>query len=86
MQGLFKFKNRPFHKRQKNVILRFKTEQFHHRFFFDLFHTATLIIPSFRMSKARGCKQSFKSDLFYGIYMQHYYTSRITHVPQQQYS
>ena len=32
--------------------------------FFELqFDTATLIIPSFRMRQARGCKLRFKSDL-----------------------
>ena len=43
--------------------------------FFELqFGTATLIIPSFRMIKARGCKQRFRSDLFCRIFMQYYYT------------
>ena len=36
--------------------------------FFELqFDTATLIIQSFRMIKARGCKQKFKSDILYVI-------------------
>ena len=49
--------------------------------FFELqFDTATLIIPSFRMTQARGCKHRFKSDILRSflvpdrIYMQYYYT------------
>ena len=59
-------------KAKRDNLMRFKTEQFHHKFFYLLFDTATLIIPSFRMIKARGCKQSFKSDLLNRIYTQHY--------------
>ena len=79
-----------FHKRQKNIpgnLLRLKTEQFHHTDFLELqFDTATSIIQSLRMIKARGCKQRFKSDPLYlvrnclvpatiRIYMQYYYTA-----------
>ena len=58
--------------------MRLKTEQFHHSFFELQFDT--VIIPSFRMGKAKGCKQRFKSDLLRNylvpgrIYMQYYYT------------
>ena len=43
--------------------------------FFELqFDPATLIIPSFRMVKARDCKQRFKSDLYeYRIISNTYY-------------
>ena len=47
--------------------MRLKTEQLHHRFFKFQFDTATLIIQRFRLIKARGCKQRFKSDLLYVI-------------------
>ena len=71
----------PFHKRQKNIILcDSKRSSFITDFFELQFDTATLVIPSFRMIKARGCKQRFKSDLLrnylvpVSIYMQYYYT------------
>ena len=69
----------PFHGRQKNILLvgrnltRLKREYLvvHYSYlvvFFQLqFDTATLIIPSFRMIKARGCKQRFKSDQLYFV-------------------
>ena len=48
--------------------MRLKTEQFHHTDFFELlFDTAALIIQSLRMTRARGCKQRFKSDLIHVI-------------------
>ena len=70
----------PFHKRQKkNIILCDSKRSSFITDFFDLqLDTATLIIPSFRMIKARGCKQRFKSDLLYTgrVYnMQYYYTA-----------
>ena len=43
--------------------MRLKTEQFITDFFEIQFETATLIIPSFRMTQARGCKPRFKSDV-----------------------
>ena len=47
-----------FHKRQKNIILcDSKRSSFITDFFELQFDTATLIIQSFRMIKARGCKQ-----------------------------
>ena len=71
----------PFHKRQKNIILRDSKRSSFITDFFELqFDTATLIIPSFRMTQARGCKQRFKSDLLRNyllpdrINMQYYYT------------
>ena len=55
-----------FHKRQKNIILcDSKRSSFITDFFELQFDTATLIIQSFRMIVARGCKQRFKSDLLY---------------------
>ena len=76
MQYFFWFKNGLFSKKpNKHYLKRFKTEQFHHLFFLTLVWTK-LILPSFRMIKARDCKQSFKSDLLlvYRIYMPYYYT------------
>ena len=64
----------PFHKRQRNVILRDSKRSSFITYFFELLlDAATLIIPSSRMIKARGCMQRFKSDLLYRIYTQHYY-------------
>ena len=77
----------PFHKRQKNISLRDSKRSSFITDFFELqFDTATWIIQSLRMIKARGCKQRFKSDLLYlvrnclvpatiRIYMQYYYTA-----------
>ena len=54
----------PFHKRQKNMVLCDSKRTSFITYFFELqFDTATLIIPSFRMIKATGGKQRFKSDL-----------------------
>ena len=54
----------PFHQRQKNIIIcDSKWSSFIIGFFELQFDTATLIIPSFRMTQARGCKQRFKSDI-----------------------
>ena len=54
----------PFHKRQKDIILCDSKRSCFITDFFELqFETATLIIQSFRIIKARGCKQRFKSDL-----------------------
>ena len=71
----------PFHKRQKNMVLCDSKRTSFITYFFELqFDTATLIIPSFRMIQARGCKQRFKSDLLRNylvlgrIYMQYYCT------------
>ena len=53
-----------FTKGKKNIILRdSKRSSFSTDFFEVQFDTPTLIIPSFRMIKATGCKQWFKSDL-----------------------
>ena len=53
----------PLNKRQHNVILCDSKRSSLITDFFELqFDTATLIIQSFRMIKARGCKQMFKSD------------------------
>ena len=72
----------PFHKRQKNMNSRDSKRSSFIADFFELqFDAATLIIPSFRMIKARGCKQRFKSDLLRNylvpdrIYMLYYYTA-----------
>ena len=62
--------------------MRLKAEQFHNRFLKLQFDTATLIIQSIKMIKARGCNQRFKFDLLRNylapgwirIYMQYYYT------------
>ena len=55
----------PFHKRQENIILcDSKRSSFITAFFELQFDTATFIIQSFRMIKARCCKQRFKSDHF----------------------
>ena len=63
MQKKLRFKNGSFsQKAKKQNLVRLKTEQFHHRFFELQFDTATLIIQSFRMIKARGYKQRFKTD------------------------
>ena len=60
----------PFHKRQKNIILcDSKRSSFITDFFELQFDTTTLIIPSFRMIMARGCKQRFKSDLLRSNYL-----------------
>ena len=53
----------PFHKRQKNIILRDSKRSSFIDFFEIQFDTATLSIQSFGMIKARGWKQRFKSDL-----------------------
>ena len=81
-----------FIKGTKNIICCGLTRSSFITDFFELqFDTTTLIIPSFRMIKARGCKQRFKSDLLRNylvpgrVYMQYYYTV-VSHVPQQQYS
>ena len=58
----------PFHKGQKSIILcDSKRSSFITDFFQLQFDTATLIIPSFRMTQARGCKQRFKFDHSYVI-------------------
>ena len=69
----------PFHQRQKSIMLcDSKRSSFITDIFELQFDTATLIIPSFRMTQARGCKQRFKSDLLRNylvpdrIYMQYY--------------
>ena len=73
----------PFHKGQKSIILcDSKRSSFITDFFQLQFDTATLIIQSFRMINARGCKQRFKSDLLriylvpgrIRIYKQYYLT------------
>ena len=82
MQDFLRFKNGPFsQKRKKTKILRdLKRSSFITDFFELQFDTATLIIQSFRMIKARGCKQRFKSDLLRDylvpgrIYRQYYHT------------
>ena len=71
IQDFLRLKNEPFsQKADKHNLMRLKTEQFHYRFFELQFDTATLIIQtliiqSFRMIKATGCKHRFKSDLLY---------------------
>ena len=51
-------------KRQKNILLCDSKRSSFITYFFEIqFDTATLIIPSFRMTQARGCKKRFKSDL-----------------------
>ena len=55
-----------FHKRQKakkKILRDSKRSSFITDFFKLHYDTAALIILSFRMIKARGCKQRFKSDL-----------------------
>ena len=73
----------PFHeKAQKHILRDSKRSSFITDFFELQFDTPTLMIPSFRMTQARGCKQRFKSDLLRNylvpgrirIYMQYYYT------------
>ena len=76
----------PFHKRQKKekkILCDSKRSSFITDSSELQFDTATFIIQSFRMIKARGCKQRFKSDLIYlvrhdlvpgRICMQCYYT------------
>ena len=70
----------PFHKRRKNIILRDSKRRSFITDYCELqFNTATLIIQSFRMIKARGCKQRFKSDLVRNhlvpdIHLQYNYT------------
>ena len=66
MQDFLRFKNGPFHRRQKSIILcdsKRSSSVTYEVFFYFQFDKATLIIPSFRMIKARGCKLRFKSDL-----------------------
>ena len=82
MQDFLGSKMGPFHKRQKNILLcDSKRSSFITDFFELQFDTATLIIYSVRMIKARGCKQRFKSDVLRKfpvpgrIYMQYYYTT-----------
>ena len=83
----------PIHNRQKNTILWYSIRSIFITDLFELqFDTATLIIPRFRMIKARGCKQRFKSIYYVitwyvpgRIYIQCYYTV-VKQVPQQQYS
>ena len=83
MQGFSRFKNGPFHRRQKNITLCDSKWSSFIAYFFELqFDTATLIIPRFRMTQARGANRG--SNLIYyvitwylipgRIYMQHYYT------------
>ena len=68
MQDFLGSKMGPFHKRLKNIILcDSKRSSFITAFFELQFDTATFIIQSFRMIKARGCKQRFKSDILYVI-------------------
>ena len=71
----------PFHeKAQKHILRDSKRSSFITDFFELQFDTPTLMIPSFRMTQARGCKQRFKSDLLRNyllpdrINMQYYYT------------
>ena len=78
---------------KKIIICDAKRSSFITDFFELQFDTATLIIQRFRMIKARGCKQRFKSDPLYVItcYLVGFvcntsikYSSK--HVPQEQYS
>ena len=60
----FRLKNGAFSsKAKKHNLMRLKTERFIIDCFELQFDTATLIIPSFRMTQARGCKERFKYDL-----------------------
>ena len=64
MQDFLGSKMDPFHQRKKHIILRdSKRSSFIADFCLTQVCTATLIIQSFRMIKARGCKQRCKSDL-----------------------
>ena len=73
-----------FTKGKKNRILcDSKRSSFITDFFKLQFDAATLVMPSFRMTQARGCKQRFKSDLLPRSYlvpgsicMQYYYRSK----------
>ena len=75
----------PFHKRQKKekkILCDSKRSSFITDSSELQFDTATFIIQSFRMIKARGCKQRFTSDLIRNYlvpvriktYMQYNYT------------
>ena len=83
MQYFFSSKVGPIHNRQKNTILWYSIRSIFITDLFELqFDTATLIIPRFRMTQARGANSG--SNLIYyvitwylipgRIYMQHYYT------------
>ena len=70
MQVFGGFKNKPLLQKDKKhdlytciYLCDSKRSSFITDFFELQFGTATLIIPSFRMIKARGCKQRFTSDL-----------------------
>ena len=65
MQDFFSFENGPFSQKAKKheILCDSKRSSFITDFFELQFDTATLIIPSFRMIKAIGCKQRFKSDV-----------------------
>ena len=69
MQDIFRFKNGPFSQKAKkhNLMRLKKRSSFITDFFYLQLDTATFIIQSFRMikAKARGCKQRFKSDTWY---------------------
>ena len=60
---IVRFKNGPFSSKAKNIIL---CDSKRSSFITDVFElqldTPTLIIPSFRMTQARGCKRRFQSD------------------------
>ena len=61
----FMLKNGPFSqkgKKKKKILCDSKRSSFVTDFFELTFDTADLISQSFRMIKARGCKQRFKSD------------------------
>ena len=63
----------PFHNRKKNKSYAIQNGAASWQIFFELLFDTATFIPSFRMIKARSCKQSFKSDRLYRIYVQHYY-------------
>ena len=71
MQDFLEVKKSSFsHKAKKNRILcNPKISSFITFIFELLFDSATVIIPSFRMIKARCCKHRCQSDLFIGFCM-----------------
>ena len=63
MQDFERLKKGPFSQMAKTIILCDSKRSSFIIFFKIQFDTAALIIHSFRMIKARGCKQRFESDL-----------------------
>ena len=64
MYDFYMFKNSPFSQKAKKICLCDLKRSSSTTDFFELqVDTATLIIPSFKLIKARGCKPRFQSDL-----------------------